>query len=511
MSTALKCPNPSCPYLFDPSTVPPGVVLACPRCGMRFTLGSPAAAAPPPSPQAAAPTAPYGGYPGTAPGYGAPPGYPPAPQPGYQPPGYPQHAAPPAPTYAPANRPAAKPLNATFGDMTPETARADGEEGPRLPLRSSKLQTYLLTGVAVFSVCAAGVAIWYKVTHRNDTGFGPGSALLKDKEKNFSLEAPPKPWVRDDDMRAKLSAPYIHVYHRDEPEAYIAIGARDYPNSSPRPSDLDTGLDQALDKLLERDTRKKYPMEGSTTWMGQECRGYKFEGVLKGGGKVEGDARTFGHKGVAYWFVAWTGAGDQYEEQKAMFAEARRRCNLLEIRKDWKEKQSPVVPFKNTEVPYAILDAEGMWEEVTDERRIKDEDPKADKYLVTKKNKKRDFSDEAELVVLLLDGADNPLGAARAYVEAQANTLPDVRGKNTFTEHTGSLEGDPTPNTVDGNAAFVLLKSENSLDRNHAWLYAVSAIKVGGRTVAVVAKCPWNQRAAFDTKFVQIVKSLREK
>jgi hypothetical protein len=502
MSTALKCPNPSCPYLFDPSTVPPGVVLACPRCGMRFTLGNPAAAAPPTSPQASAPTATFGGYPGTPPGYGAPPGYPPAPQPGYPP-----HA----PTYAPANRAPQKPLNPTFGDMTPETARADGEEGPRLPVRSSKLQTYLLIGVGIVALCSAGVAIWYKVTHRNPSGYGSGSVVLKDKEKNFSLEPPPKPWVRDEEMRAKLSAPYIHVYRRDEPEAYIAVGARDYPNSSPRPSDLEAGLTQALHRILERDTIKMFDVEGDKTWMGQECRGYKFEGVLKGGGKVEGDARTFGHKGVGYWFVSWTGSGDIYEEQKAMFAEARRRCALLELRKDWKEKQSPVVPFKNTEVPYTILDAEGMWEEVADEARIKAEDPKADKYLVTKKNRKRDFSDEAELVVLLLDGGANPLADARAYVEAQANLMPDIRGKNTFVDHAGSLEGDPTPNTVDGNAEFALLKSENSLDRQHAWLYAISAIKVGGKTVAVVAKCPWGQRAAFDTKFVQIVKSLREK
>ena len=39
MANALKCPNPSCPYLFDPTGVPAGVVLTCPRCGMRFTLG----------------------------------------------------------------------------------------------------------------------------------------------------------------------------------------------------------------------------------------------------------------------------------------------------------------------------------------------------------------------------------------------------------------------------------------------------------------------------------------
>src|SRR5438067_11424446 len=44
---ALKCPNPSCPFLFDPSLVPPGAVLTCPRCAMRFTLGSGPPEAPP--------------------------------------------------------------------------------------------------------------------------------------------------------------------------------------------------------------------------------------------------------------------------------------------------------------------------------------------------------------------------------------------------------------------------------------------------------------------------------
>ncbi len=46
MSAALKCPNPSCPFLFDPTQVPPGAVLTCPRCTMRFTLGTTGAAAP---------------------------------------------------------------------------------------------------------------------------------------------------------------------------------------------------------------------------------------------------------------------------------------------------------------------------------------------------------------------------------------------------------------------------------------------------------------------------------
>jgi hypothetical protein len=66
-----KCPNPTCPFLFDPSQVPPGAVIACPRCGLRFTL---------------APMPPAPAYPGYAPvpGYGMPPAPPAEPESAFQ-------------------------------------------------------------------------------------------------------------------------------------------------------------------------------------------------------------------------------------------------------------------------------------------------------------------------------------------------------------------------------------------------------------------------------------------
>lgn len=44
---ALKCPNPVCPFRFDPKSVPAGATLACPRCDTRFTLGDSGVVAPP--------------------------------------------------------------------------------------------------------------------------------------------------------------------------------------------------------------------------------------------------------------------------------------------------------------------------------------------------------------------------------------------------------------------------------------------------------------------------------
>lgn len=59
MAAALKCPNASCPFLFDPTQVPAGAVLTCPRCGLRFVLGpQPANAAAPPAARISAPAPP---------------------------------------------------------------------------------------------------------------------------------------------------------------------------------------------------------------------------------------------------------------------------------------------------------------------------------------------------------------------------------------------------------------------------------------------------------------------
>ena len=358
-------------------------------------------------------------------------------------------------------------------------------------------------------------------------------ARMKFKDWNLAFEPPSRPWVRDEDMRAKLGSPFILVYKREpteafvallgspyiiisnrvKPEAYMAIGARDYYIYSPRQSELRDSLSGALNKILETDTRKEYTDKVEKLWMGQQALGFRFSGVLKGGGNVEGDALSTSYKGVGYWLLSWAASHNENKAEKPALADARKRSILLELRQDWKEKKAPVVAFKNNVIPYTILDGEGIWEEVTDKARIIAEDTKADKYLITKKNRKRDVHDQAELIVLVLEGKANPLAGARKYIEAQANLMPEIRGKNTFTEQTGKLEGDPIPtiNTVDGDAEHVFLKSVNSLDPAQCWLYAISAIQVGDRTVAVYAKCKWSDRAAFDTKFVQIVKSLREK
>ena len=472
MPVTLKCPNPSCPYLFDPSRVPAGVVLACPRCTTRFTLGNHQA-------QSAAP----------------------------QGPAYPAQAG---TTTAPihAQAPTQFGPELTFSEMTPETARADGEGGPRLPVRGSKLQTILLVGVAAFALAGAAVAVWYKLTHKPDEA-RPDTAI-RFPEKNFSLEAPPRPWTQDGDMQAILGSPYIRVYKRENPDAYMAFGARDYNSQEPRSTDLKQNLLNPLSRLLAPRTLNQQAIPAGTTWFGAPVQGFNFRAQLKNGSAVEGEAYYVSHKGLGYWFLAWTGENEMYAEQKGAFAKARERCNWLDLRKDWVSKHSNIVPFKNNVLGYTILDGEGIWTEELDEERVKAEDPKADKYLTARvKQKNDDFANEADLVILVLDSMGDPLEQARSYIERRENADVENRGKTTFQPHAEDTTFDE-PNAVEGNAPYSLLKSKNSTS-SVSRLWAISAIKIGDKTVVACAKCLYSQddREQFERKFVVLVRSLR--
>jgi len=493
MSNALKCPNPACPYLFDPTTVPPGVVLACPRCGMRFTLGTPAAAPPPQRQQQQQHEGPTATFANGLPA--APPGYPPS---GYAPPGYG-----PPPGYPGAHGP--DPTHVAFGDMTPETAKADGEVGPRLPVRESKFQTMLLLAVGAIALTAAGIAVWYKMTHKQEPTVV--DAVSRFKDLNLSFEPPPSPWTLDANTNAKLDSPFVLVYKRENPEAYMAYGAKDFKEREPRQRELRDVFDQSLAKIIDLETKKEYD-EIDKSWMGQEVKGYKFAAMRKAGGSVEGEMMTVSHKGVGYWFLSWTDASD-FAEQKAAFADGRKRCKLLDLRTTWKPKQSNLVPFKNNVIGYTILDAEGVWTEpqMTDEERTKNEGKEADKYLTAKiRQKGRDFHEEAELVVYVLDGGSNPLSTAQVHVERSMNADAGSTGSYTFKEETGPLEVEPVSK---GTAPYVMLKVTNAKDPNLTWLIVVSGIDVGGKTIAVMAKCKWGLRGTFDGKFVQIASSLK--
>jgi hypothetical protein len=433
---------------------------------MRFTLGTPAA--PPPA---------------------ASPGYPP---PGY-PPGYP-------------SAPLLNSTEAAFGTMTPETAKPDGEDGPRLPVRESKLQTFLLFAVVALALTAAGIAVWYKLTHKPDA---PNQeTVTRFKDVNLGFEPPPSPWVQDAETKKTLDAPFMLVYKRDNPEAYMAFGARDYKTREPRGSELREVLLAALDKIIDSSSRKEYPEEVEKVWLGQDVRGFKFSGLQKGGGNIEGEAIAVSNKGIAYWFVSWT-SNEMYPEQKSAFADGRTGCKLLELRRDWKPKQSNIADYKNTDIGYIISDPDGDWKEITDEETLKYEG--ADKMLTLKLGKGRNHRPEGTLAVFIRPPGADPLAEARTFVtERRTNQLQSANPEISVTfQDRSDTPAEQPANPIKQSSEVFRLRSTVKNALNQDRLHVISAAKIGEKIVVAHAWCDWADRDAFEAIFVQVVGSLR--
>jgi hypothetical protein len=438
--TTVKCPNPTCPYQFNPAQVPVGVVLSCPLCGMQFSLGAPAAPAPPAE------------------------------------------------------------------ALSFPTAREPGEPAYRSPAGDPRrLQSFALVLLTAIVLAGAGLAVYFtKFRKPGERARGAGEER---PDVNLRYTLPPAPWERDENLRAKLGSPYFLAFKRTEPAAFMAFGAKYFDTRMPRHSEVMTALTTPLVKMFDNIPDQHALVKG-LSWLGRDAIHFGFRGTPRAGGSnVMGECLAVAHAGVAYWAIGWANEED-YEGVAAEFAAAREGFRLLSERGDWTEKRPSVVTHRGDKFDYTILDPDGIWKDA--DRKPETEDPKADKLLVAKiAVDGSDLPDEAELLVYVLDAPGDPLDAVRKYVEKEMNRDVESRGTNTFTKLEGEPEGDPAKNTVPASTAVLRLRSKNDRSRDFSWLIALSAIRVGDKVVGVHARCRWDQRAAFDAKFVQVAGSLR--
>ncbi len=464
MSTALKCPNSSCPYLFDPSRVPVGVVLTCPRCGMRFTLGQP---------------------------------------------------APVAPAVAPAPQPPTPANAAGFDGLSPPAIEL-GPDG-RSPRRSfsaagesSPLQTGIIAFICFVMLAGVGVMIYFRITQKPNQVSGETGNQLH--AHNLFFEAPASPWALDDDTRAKLGPPMILAFKRTEPDAFMAIGAKDFESREPRPSELRSAIDRLMERNFEDITRTNI---ADATFLGKPAASaFSFRATLKDT-RVAGLVFATSYKGIGYWSICWAGEREA-EEQSATFEAIREKLKLDKSRENWTPKDHPVRTFGGHALSYQVLDGEDIWKEPdAKDRPATGEDPQGDLLLAARvKQKGADFFEEATLVTVLLDpdGSD-PLAQARKYVEtrrADEVKAADEKFVAKFIERSGAPEGDPPSNPVDTPAPVVRLQMTVQGASSSSKLLVISAIKIGDRVVVVHAYCAWTDKEMFEAKLMQIAGSLRE-
>lgn len=445
---ALKCPNQACPYLFDPSGVPAGVVLTCPRCGMRFTLGSQAGATPP----------------------------------------------------------AASDLD--FGDPA-EIARPRARRDAPTAAGGSGTRTTIALVVVSFALLAGvGATVYFRLFH-NPARLDRDDPTAELADKNLALDPPGAGWVRDDALRAKLGPPFFLAFRKGDPDQrgeadpVVAFAAKDYATRDPRAGELKDGLLWPLGAVFDDLNASDRPGE---RWLGRPAAAADFDARLKGDGPlVAGQAHAAGYKGFGYWVVGWAAKDDAafLEELAALRAKVR----PLGGRAGWAPQAVAARTFSGRKLPYEVVDGDGLWAEPDPAEVPPGEvDPAADLLLVAKqKQKGRDFAPEATVVVAVLDNlADDPLAAGRKHAEdRRAAEVREATGDAARAVSFADL-----PDSPEG---VLRLRSTVPDDKNQSRLYVVAAVRIGDKVAAAHGWCAWADRAVFEDHLVKLVGSLREK
>ncbi len=461
MNPMLKCPNPSCPYVFDPTHVPVGVILSCPRCAMQFQLG-PA----PPAPASSHPTTP-----GT-------------------PPSGPSAAAPPSPS------------GAAWEDLLP-------------PRGSNRFQAIILATIAIVLMSGTALAVIFMITRRSEPPSQPTVTRLPDI--NIVLHELPTGWQRDEELRAKLAGPYILAFRHEKPEAYVAFGAWEPKEKGrlPRPSEMRADLESAFPKLFDVQTIDKQPST-ETAWLGQAIAsgmGNTFRAQSPDGLIWRGEAYAVAYKGLAYYWLSWCGEND-YDAMQSRFAEFRGQFHLLDGRKNWKETRPNVTHYKGEQIPYTLTDADDRWRPLAawELQMFKEAEGDLDLRLriaIPPRNDPKGQPVTAELSVYVVDTAGDPMQIARQYVEKLETTRVGSAGPPIFQELIDEVQGDPIPTDVPSSTQVVRLATNVKDAQSANRLIVVSGLTVENKTVVVVCWCPLNERSIFEKRFVQIASSLR--
>ncbi len=455
---ALKCPNPSCSFLFDPTRVPAGAVLTCPQCRMRFTLGlSPAA--PPPAADA----------------------------------GMVFEDAPPTRIDSPGRAAAAPPRRRSEGGF---------------PVLLTLAGVLLLFGVIAALLVGAMIA---KRGLTHGEGGGPAELLVPDK--NFAYRLPDPPWVKDPATQNDLG---VHAFalRRTEPDAWVALEVSDFGNQTPTDAELTEKMTDQLRRVFVN-LPDNPPLEPAT-WAGHDAKRCQFRAEHKASGTIcVGECYLLGYKGLGYWFYAWAAERDAAAVAEEL-EDLRGRFRILDERKDWSGRTGTEITFtgESGAARYKLTSHESIWTKPPGLAPT-DEDPKADLLLKAelKGRQKRDFPPRAMLVVLVLKEDGDPAEVAGKYVRKRHSPDPEVFGPTRITELTGDPAGDAAPGPEGGGTLAVRLQvspgGENA-SKSAEKLVVYSAIRSGDAVVVAEGSCPWTQRAALERRLIRLVGSLRE-
>lgn len=477
MASPSKCPHPACSFLFDPSQVPPGAVIACPLCGLRFTLA--------PMPPA---------YPGYPPAYAAP-----EPESGFQ-----------ADLFASTEEPAAvaptpREKNLPTRSKGPKPSPKDGALPAREKGKYGTLKSVAVAAVIVFALAAIpiGYLALKKFTKRSvEIDETATEMKFPDFNLHFKKPAPESGWTKHDATKSDFKAALFGYQRGDEsaPTAWIVGDARKYGYAA-RPTDLRDRMMEQLesnfDNVTESDDAK------DDTLCGLPATRHQFRAThKKSGDSAVLEVVTLANKTVGVWVFAWSPEREFTNNQTA-FQSLRAALHISKENDSGIEVVGGTKTHRSKSGLFTLKDSDGLW---TKKDSPTDVDP--DGTLWLKGTPKASASKSRATVVDLVVAEVAPDGEAKDQALAIVKrSLPDA--EPSIEELTGEPTGDPAAEELDPAAAVTRLKVRfKGADKSANKLVVFSTIDSGGKRIVAYAKCQLQELPYWEQRLMQIVGSL---
>ncbi len=471
------CPNPVCDHEFEPSEVAGVAALICPKCGMIIQLQATPATVPIASPVAAAPPA-----------------------------GVPMARAVPMASPVTAQVPLAQGADVQAASTTRGAARAvaarrAGRRHRAAPLCSQiQRPDHLLAG-----------------DRRVSPDYGAGDRCHPGLEQRHLVEKSVRRQQRIQKLRlqfllgkaARLAGGRalkekfgvrMLAQQRSNPAAYMALDALDPKDRTPTVREMDAQARKLLANYFKKTLEADPIAEGDLA--GHNANWFPFFGQ-NDEIAARGEVYFFAEQGIGYWIYTSAPEADFKGLQKE-FAGLRGGFAILGKRDKWEQVQSRQTVLTGAKAKgYQLVDTTGRWEKEPDSE-LDAYDPKADMALKADDPTSKIKSMGANLVVMVLDKAEDPVAAAKAHILAKHKRegYPATR--------IAEVEGEIPKDRV-GESQGHLLKWRISNGDGRERYAAVGVVARAGDLLVIYAEAPWERRFTWEEAFQRIIESLQVK
>src|SRR5262249_18666271 len=138
---------------------------------------------------------------------------------------------------------------------------------------------------------------------KKDSSFG-AVQVFTSEEFNFRLGLPDKSWTADPAARADLNA--LVALQRSEPDAWLAVAAKDYGNGKPRDAEVVEEAYAPLQNRFKSSVEWEAPKEATLTGALEGHRALRLEFQGEANQVVgRGECYLLSHQGIGYWFFIW--------------------------------------------------------------------------------------------------------------------------------------------------------------------------------------------------------------